>query len=133
MPKVFDMFCTKNNLTYKIIVKKVEFVEKTYNKLVRDNIPEIIKKNKGEPFTRILSDKEYKEELEKKLFEECNEVKSAKYSEEKIEELADVLEIICSLAKLENKSLEDVITVMEDKRNKRGGFEEKIFLEKVIE
>lgn len=133
LPKVLDMFCKKNNLTYKIFVKKAEFIEKTYNKLVRDNIPGIIKKNKGKPFTRILNDKAYKEELERKLFEECNEVRNAKDSEEKIEELADVLEIICSLAKLENKSLDDVITVMHNKRIKRGGFEEKIFLEKVIE
>ena len=44
-----------------------------------------------------------------------------------------MLEIISSLAKLENESLEDVIRVMDKKREKRGGFEDKIFLEKVIE
>ena len=47
---------------------------KTYNKLVRDKIPEIIKNNGGEPTCRILSDGEFKSELEKKLFEEYNEV-----------------------------------------------------------
>lgn len=37
----------------------------SYNKLVRDKIPEIIK-SKGEvPITRILSEVGYKEELEK--------------------------------------------------------------------
>ena len=41
-------------------------MEQIYNKLVRDNIPSIIKKNGGEPYTRILSDEEYKNELEKK-------------------------------------------------------------------
>ena len=40
-------------------------MEKIYNKLVRDNIPNIIRNNGGTPFVRILSDKEYKEELEK--------------------------------------------------------------------
>lgn len=42
-------------------------MEKVYNKLVRDNIPNIIRNNGNEPVTRILNDEEYKIELEKKL------------------------------------------------------------------
>lgn len=34
-------------------------MEKVYNKLVRDNIPDICKANGEEPFTRILTDEEY--------------------------------------------------------------------------
>ena len=49
-------------------------MEKIYNKLVRDKIPEIIVGNGGEPFTRILDEDEYKVELETKLMEEYNEV-----------------------------------------------------------
>ena len=37
------------------------------------------------------------------------------------------------LAKLENKSLEEIVEIADEKRKKRGGFEEKIFLEKVVE
>lgn len=107
-------------------------MEQIYNKLVRDNIPSIIRKNGGEPYIRVLSEEEYRIELEKKLFEEYNEVLEAT-SSDRIEELADMLEIISSLAKLENASLEDVMEVMNKKREKRGGFENKIFLEKVIE
>ena len=40
-------------------------MERTYNKLVRDNIPNIIKNNGEDPITRILTNKEYKQELEK--------------------------------------------------------------------
>jgi predicted house-cleaning noncanonical NTP pyrophosphatase (MazG superfamily) len=108
-------------------------MEKIYNKLVRDKIPEIIKNNNAEPFTRILNDEEYKQELEKKLLEEYNEVLITKTREERIEELADMLEIIKALALLEGSSLEEVCEVSKSKALKRGGFEKKIYLEKVIE
>ena len=35
-------------------------MERTYNKLVRDNIPDIIIANNETPVTRILTDEEYK-------------------------------------------------------------------------
>ena len=99
----------------------------SYNKLVRDKIPEIIK-NKGEkPITRILDDSEYKIELEKKLFEEYNEVLNSS-GEERIEELADMLEVISALAKVEGESLEKVIQVSKEKVLKRGSFNNKIYL-----
>lgn len=108
-------------------------MEKVYNKLVRDKIPAIIQSNNGTPITRILNNDEYKKELEKKLYEEYLEVLDTKTQEERIEELADMLEIISALATIENKTLEDIIEVANYKKNKRGGFEEKIYLEKVIE
>lgn len=107
-------------------------MERVYNKLVRDNIPNIIK-DKGEtPITRILEYNEYKSELEKKLYEEYQEVLEAS-GESRVEELADMLEIIRALAKLEGKTLQDIIDVADNKNIKRGAFKEKIFLEKVIE
>ena len=108
-------------------------MEKVYNKLVRDNIPHIIKENGQMPITRILEIDEYKKELEKKFYEEYEEVIQASNSEERIEELADVLEIIRSLAKIENKTLEDIINMANQKNKKRGSFDDMIFLEKVIE
>ena len=107
-------------------------MEKIFNKLVRDKIPEIIKNNGGEPTCRILSDGEFKSELEKKLFEEYNEVLEAQ-GKDRIEELADMLEILKALAELAGASLKQVIQVAEEKTKKRGAFKEKIYLEKVIE
>ena len=101
-----------------------------YKKLVRDKIPEIIKGNNQNPITRILSDEEYKFELEKKLNEEYQEVLNAS-GEERIEELADMLEVMIYLAKLEGKDLDDIIDICNKKHEKRGGFEEKIYLEDV--
>jgi len=102
-----------------------------YQKLVRDKIPEIIKNNGEEPITRILTDEEYKKELEKKLYEEYNEVLNSK-GNDRIEELADMLEVISSLATLEGESLDKVIEVAKTKSKKRGSFNEKIFLKNVI-
>lgn len=106
-------------------------MEQIYNKLVRDKIPEKIEKNGEIPITSILNDNEYKRELEKKLYEEYNEVISAS-GKDRIEELADMLEVIKSLANIEGKSLEDVIKVSSEKREKRGGFDNRIFLKKVL-
>lgn len=107
-------------------------MERIYNKLVRDNIPSIIE-GKGEtPITRILNEEEYKKELEKKLYEEYNEVLEAS-GEDRVEELADMIEVIKYLAKLEGKELGDVIKTADEKSTKRGAFNDRIFLEKVIE
>ena len=107
-------------------------MERVYNKLVRDKIPEIIEGKNETPVTRILDDDEYKLELEKKLYEEYKEVIES-FGEDRLFELADMIEVIKSLALLSGKTLEDIIEFANGKRNKRGGFEKKIFLEKVIE
>lgn len=96
-----------------------------YKKLVRDNIPDIIRKNNEEPITRVLSDNEYKIELEKKLYEEYNKVINSK-NNDRIEELADMLEVMISLAELENKTFDDIEKVRILKKEKRGGFSKKI-------
>ena len=107
-------------------------MERIYNKLVRDNIPSIIKGNGATPITRILNEEEYKKELEKKLYEEYNEVLEAS-GEDRVEELADMIEVNKYLAKLEGKELGDVIKTADEKSTKRGAFNDKIFLEKVLD
>lgn len=101
-----------------------------YKKLVRDRIPEIIKANGENPITRVLDDAEYKEELEKKLHEEYLEVLDA-VGDSRIEELADMLEVMEALAGVENKTLENVLSVKAKKQEKRGAFKDKIYLEGV--
>ncbi|MFC4321313.1 nucleoside triphosphate pyrophosphohydrolase [Litchfieldia salsa] len=98
-----------------------------YNKLVRDRIPEIIEKT-GKTFTtRILSnDDEYIKELKKKSYEELEEYMNAESNA--LEELADVLEIIHALAEGHGSSIEEVEAIRKEKAEKRGGFQEKIFL-----
>lgn len=107
-------------------------MEKIYNKLVRDKIPEIIENDGETPVVRVLNDNEYKKELEKKLKEEYEEVLLAKDKKERLEELADMLEVIRMLALLEDEDIQSVINIMDKKRKKRGGFTKKLFLEKTI-
>lgn len=101
-----------------------------YNKLVRDNIPDIIKSNGENPIIEILNDKLYKKELENKLLEECNEVINST-GEDRIEELADLLEVMIAMANIENKTIDDVDKVRIKKKEKRGGFSKKIYLKDV--
>lgn len=107
-------------------------MERVYNKLVRDKIPNIIKEKGETPVIKVLNENDYKKEIEKKLYEEYKELIEAS-GNERIEELADMLEVIRALASLENKNLNDIIDIADKKKKKRGAFDEKIFLEKVIE
>lgn len=107
-------------------------MDRIYNKLVRDAIPNIIRAKGETPVTRVLGEAEYKKELESKLFEEAKEVVGAENREDRLEELADVLELIRAMANMEGSSLEEVILIANEKSVKRGGFNDKIYLERVI-
>lgn len=98
-----------------------------YNKLVRDRIPEIINSKGEKAICRILDDEEYLKELNIKLLEEANEFIEAG----NIEELADIMEVLEAIAKVKNIDWEDVRKEQKFKRDKRGAFEEKIYLEGV--
>lgn len=101
---------------------------KVFDKLVRDKIPEMLDKNGGETETKILNDEEYIKCLYEKLKEECNEVIEADSRKDLIEELADLHEVILSLAKAKNIGMEEIESTRIKKREKRGGFDSKIFL-----
>jgi len=106
-----------------------------YNKLIRDNIDDIINANgKGEQaITRTLTEEEYHVELLKKLEEEYNELLGAIKSgiiDDIIEESADLIEVIRAI---NSDNLEIVMQKLDDKRNKKGGFAKRKYLEYVQE
>ncbi|MGJ9457418.1 nucleoside triphosphate pyrophosphohydrolase [Oceanobacillus sp. CF4.6] len=100
----------------------------TYNKLVRDRIPEIIKKSGKDLQTETLNQDRYILELKKKLNEEVEEYQTAATKEDALEELADVLELMYALTNVHGYSIEEVEKIRAEKAEKRGGFDEKIFL-----
>lgn len=103
---------------------------KVCNKLVRDKIPEIINyDNKKIAVTKILDDEEYIKELNRKLQEEVNEY----LEDNNVEELADIVEVIYGILKYKTVSIEEFEVLRKNKVNKRGAFNKKIFLEKILE
>lgn len=110
---------------------KQNSMENEYPKLVRDNIPDIIKKERGiEPTYRTLEDDvEFLRALLKKATEEAAELQDSIENGNTEEELADLLEIIDALIPLLGKSAEDIRTLQKEKREKRGGFEKRILMD----
>ena len=97
-------------------------------KLVRDRIPDIIAASGRKCETRILSDSEYIRALNDKLDEELAEFHEA----QNLEELADLTEVIRALSSALGFSPEQLEELRREKAENRGGFEQKIFLEKII-
>ena len=95
----------------------------SYNKLVRDKIPQILDQKGVKYEKRIASDQEYRDELVKKMLEEAQEFTESCGNPE---ELADILEVADALRKL--PEYQKVEALQNKKREERGGFDLKIIL-----
>ena len=101
-----------------------------YNKLVRDQIPDIIASTGSQPSTHVLDHSSYQAALRSKLLEEAQEAEAA-VDEQLASELADVLEVLRALAQAHDMKWEDIELQASRKRAERGGFDRRIFLEHV--
>ncbi len=97
-----------------------------YNKLVRDNIPDIIESKGEKAFIHIADDKEYESTLNAKLHEEIGEF----FENPCVEELADILEVLYAIGSFKNIDLKKIEEVRLEKVDKRGSFNKRIILEK---
>lgn len=96
-----------------------------FGKLVRNNIPDIIRANGEEPVTRQLDPTvEYIEALGDKLVEEATEAQETPC----LEELADTLEVVYALGKALGYTPAQIEEARAQKAAVRGGFEKRIFL-----
>lgn len=100
-----------------------------YNKLVRDRIPEIIEASGKNCVTEILSDEDYLCMIDAKLDEELAEY----HKDQNIEELADLIEVIYAATKARGHTLEQLEAARAEKAAKRGIFQKKLLLKKVID
>ncbi|MGR5165902.1 nucleoside triphosphate pyrophosphohydrolase [Vibrio astriarenae] len=96
-------------------------------KLVRDNIPQIIRDSGKTPRIKILEDTELVDALDAKLVEELHEYQAEPDNAKSVEELADMYEVIIALAKVKGYALEDFLAIVERKRNANGGFEDGVY------
>lgn len=94
-------------------------------KLVRDKIS-ILSYCEG---VKTLDPEEYQKALMDKLIEEAAEVQEATSTSDLMSELADVKEVLESLAKAHGFSMDDIEEVQEDKRRRRGGFEKCLWVD----
>ncbi|MDD5110118.1 MAG: nucleoside triphosphate pyrophosphohydrolase [Patescibacteria group bacterium] len=105
---------------------------KTYNKLIRDRIPEIIAAKGEKAVTRILNDEEFGRALMAKLVEEAKEAEAtAGDKTELTKEIGDVWEVIEALITHFGLDQQEIARIKAKRRAERGGFAKKIFLESV--
>lgn len=95
-----------------------------FNKLVRDNIPDIIRSQGEIPNVSILSNECYLTALDKKLNEEVREYQQSN----DLEELADILEVIYAICEARGYSIEKLNDIREQKRRTKGSFSKKYYL-----
>jgi predicted house-cleaning noncanonical NTP pyrophosphatase (MazG superfamily) len=101
--------------------------KKFHNKLVRDKILQIIEEAGHGHEARTLSEEEFRKKLKEKLVEEAQELLKAP-SEELLNELSDVLQLVRSVAENEGIEFDEVEEKRKKKKKERGAFEKRIFL-----
>ena len=97
-------------------------------KLVRDRIPEIIKATGATAHFHVLDESGYEAALLDKLVEEAEELRDAT-PDGRLEEAADVYEVLLAVADHLGVNLDDVARRAGSKRAERGGFERRLWLE----
>ncbi len=96
-----------------------------YDKLIRDNISEIMK-DKGVKHTFHVADEtEYSSKLKEKLIEEVNEYLES----ENLEEIADIQEVIDAICVNKNFDKNELVRIKAEKRTEKGGFDKRIILD----
>ncbi len=100
-----------------------------YNKLVRDNIQEIIEREGKTAVVHTAEEDEFREKLAEKLMEEVGEF----IESEDPEELADILEVIHALAESKGLTKEQLEQRRIAKATARGAFQKRLILDEVRE
>lgn len=99
-----------------------------HRKLVRDRVPALIRSRGEAVQTRVLTSQDFETALLDKLVEEAVELRIADVSQ-RIDELADVWEVLTTAAAQLGFTMAEVEQAAEFKRVVRGGFDERLWLE----
>lgn len=108
-----------------------------YNKLIRDNVINIIKNDPkvlNVNYFNLSEDHLYAPTLVDKLIEESNELFDALYNKDKmLEEISDIEEVLDSIKLFFNISNRELNEIKNKKREDKGSFKNRIFLQSVEE
>lgn len=96
-----------------------------YHKLVRDNIPDIIKANGGKATVHTATKREYQQKLGAKLREEVEEF----LQQPNEEELADIREVLDALIELHQLDEQRTRALQAEKAAARGRFAKRLILD----
>ena len=96
-------------------------------KLVRDKVPELIRKEKKSPVTRTATEDEYLSLLKKKLEEEVREFLEVGCQEE----LADIIEVLNTISECKKWPAAEIEAVRKKKAKLKGGYSKRVVLERV--
>ena len=100
----------------------------TYDKLIRDRIPEIMDRDGVRYEVDEMEGDAYREALAAKVVEEAEELRAASAREDVVKELADVLEVLEAVMRVDGIDVGEVRTVQAARREARGGFERRLRL-----
>lgn len=107
-------------------------IENQYPKLVRDKIPEMIERDgKTATYHREDDDKTYLGYLFVKLLEEATELTEADTIDHRMEEIADVKEVLISIQEALGLTEAEVEEVRRSKCEERGGFSGRLILDEL--
>lgn len=93
-----------------------------FDKLIRSKIPLRMKDEGVFVYSNSLSESDYLNALKKKIVEEAQEVHDANSKEDLITELADVMEVIYSIAQASKINLDEIEVARAKKRDINGDF-----------
>lgn len=101
-----------------------------YNKLVRDNIPDIIRAKRQECGIRTVTDiQEYQQELFKKIEEEGKSLSMVRTKEEFLEECSDLLMVLDSIIEQLGITGEELREARKENRMRKGAYKKQQFLQ----
>jgi len=101
------------------------------HKIVRDKIVNLLEPRSVKIVSKKLTTEERLIHLKHKLLEESQEAFNSKDQVELIDELADILEVVHALARESHVSMGEVESIRLAKCEKKGGFDECSFIEKI--
>ena len=98
-----------------------------YDKLVRDRVPQLIRKEGRKYGVSVLSEADYRTALRAKLVEEAQEAASCE-PQELSKELADLLQVIDAVRTAHGISKQQLAAVQKRRVSLRGAFTKRLML-----